>query len=83
MWDMRVSAAPDDDRVADQRPDAKEETRMTESVELEAAQGGKPSLQPLYTLGSEPAERDRLRRQADELQPHARGCSTSGAGRAG
>jgi SAM-dependent methyltransferase len=44
---------------------------MTVSLEVEAAQAGKHSAQPVYTLGSEPAERERLRRQSDELLPHA------------
>jgi SAM-dependent methyltransferase len=45
---------------------------MPESVALEAVEGTQVAGPRGYTLGSNPAERDRLRRQSDDLRDHAR-----------
>ena len=44
---------------------------MTDSRELQTALQAQPSVPAVYTLGSDAAERERLRRQSDELLPHS------------
>ena len=42
-----------------------------ESTQVRPGADSDQASAPVYTLGSNPAERDRLRRQSDELRPHA------------
>jgi SAM-dependent methyltransferase len=44
---------------------------MVKSTHVRPGAVAEPANAPVYTIGSNPAERDRLRRQSDELRPHA------------
>lgn len=44
---------------------------MTEATQVQTGTDVQPPYANQYTIGSNPAERDRLRRQSDELRPHA------------
>ncbi len=44
---------------------------MVEATQVRAGVRPEQTSAPVYTIGSNSAERDRLRRQADELRPHA------------
>lgn len=44
---------------------------MVETTQISPAASPGPARAPVYTIGSNPAERDRLRRQSDELWAHS------------